>query len=132
MHPDGEVHFGEQKRFGVLSRAQVPRRVELPGGVGPADHGRQLCKTEEGRAGERHRFEWFLQGAIGEGLFAGGTADSTAGIPEFQNSVEDHLKIQLKNDDIRQIEGSECPYYAVSGNHQTLEDHLEMAWLIAD
>ncbi|XP_038105897.1 nuclear pore complex protein Nup98-Nup96 [Culex quinquefasciatus] len=57
---------------------------------------------------------------------------SCAVIPEFRKSVEDHLRIQLKYDDVRQVEGSECPYYVASGRHQALEDHLEMARLIAD
>uniref|UniRef100_A0A1Q3F4Q0 Nuclear pore complex protein Nup98-Nup96 n=1 Tax=Culex tarsalis TaxID=7177 RepID=A0A1Q3F4Q0_CULTA len=57
---------------------------------------------------------------------------SCAVIPDFRKSVEDHLRIQLKYDDVRQVEGSECPYYVASGRHQALEDHLEMARLIAD
>lgn len=53
-------------------------------------------------------------------------------VQEFRKSVEDHLRIQLKYDDVRQVEDSDCPYYVASGRHQALEDHLEMARLIAD
>lgn len=56
---------------------------------------------------------------------------SSAEIPEFSKTVEDHLRIQLKYDEARKVSGSDCPYYVAGGKHAALVDHLEMARLIA-
>ncbi|XP_001658483.2 nuclear pore complex protein Nup98-Nup96 [Aedes aegypti] len=56
---------------------------------------------------------------------------SSAEIPEFAKTVEDHLRIQLKYDDVRKVPGSDCPHYVAGGKHAALADHLEMARLIA-
>lgn len=57
---------------------------------------------------------------------------SSAPIPDFRKSVEDHLKIQLKYDRVENVPGSDCPRYVANGKHAALSDHLEMAKLVAD
>ncbi|XP_055631549.1 nuclear pore complex protein Nup98-Nup96 [Toxorhynchites rutilus septentrionalis] len=57
---------------------------------------------------------------------------SSAEIVDFRKSVEDHLKIQLKHDEVQKVENSECPYFVAAGGHTALADHLEMAKLIAN
>lgn len=57
---------------------------------------------------------------------------SSAEIVDFRKTVEEHLKIQLKHDEVRKLGGSACPHFVTAGGHAALADHLEMAKLIAD
>ncbi|XP_058812931.1 nuclear pore complex protein Nup98-Nup96 [Topomyia yanbarensis] len=57
---------------------------------------------------------------------------SSAEIGDFRKTVEDHLRIELKYDEVRRLESSDCPYYVAGGKHSGLSDHLEMTKLIAD
>lgn len=57
-----------------------------------------------------------------ERFSSGAQIRSVAVNREFR--VEDHLRILLKFDDVQQVD---CPYYASSGRHQALADHLKKA-----
>ncbi|KXJ76360.1 hypothetical protein RP20_CCG009822 [Aedes albopictus] len=91
-----------------------------------------LKKDEPMPLGDLHRF------------FAGRTARdyspaalqmlrirSSAEIPQFARTVEEHLRIQLKYDTARKVPGSDCPHYVAGGKHAALADHLETSRFIA-
>ncbi|XP_053682559.1 nuclear pore complex protein Nup98-Nup96 [Sabethes cyaneus] len=57
---------------------------------------------------------------------------SSEELVDFQKTVEDHLKIELKYDEVRKTNSSDCPYYVAGGKHAGLADHFETAKMIAD
>ncbi|XP_053680653.1 nuclear pore complex protein Nup98-Nup96 [Anopheles nili] len=53
----------------------------------------------------------------------------------FMDSVEAHLRVQLRHDERRHIGGpteSDCPYLVAGGKYLTLEEHLQEAQSLAD
>ncbi|XP_055550074.1 nuclear pore complex protein Nup98-Nup96 [Wyeomyia smithii] len=51
---------------------------------------------------------------------------------DFQKTVEDHLKIELKYDEVRKMSNSDCPYYVPGGKYAGLADHYETTKMLAD
>jgi nuclear pore complex protein Nup98-Nup96 len=50
---------------------------------------------------------------------------------DFEDSIVDHLNIQLKFDKIQRIQESDCPYFEAAGGTAALAEHYEMAKTLA-